>query len=112
MPARRWRPEASLEEVLRLPLPRPTASSKTEAGELAAELARVRELGYGVDDEESGAGVRCVGAPVRDARGAVVAAVSVSGPADRIGRTRVGEIAPAVIDTADEIAHRIGWAQH
>lgn len=53
-------------------------------------LVEVRRRGWAQSVAEREAGVASVSAPVRDAAGAVVAAVSVSGPVDRIGR-RPGE---------------------
>jgi DNA-binding IclR family transcriptional regulator len=49
-------------------------------------LAEVRRRGWAQSVAEREAGVASVSAPVRDRTGAVVAAVSVSGPVDRIGR--------------------------
>ena len=49
-------------------------------------LLDVRRRGWAQSVAEREAGVASVSAPVRDARGQVVAAVSVSGPVDRIGR--------------------------
>jgi len=40
----------------------------------------VRDEGYAIDDEECSLGLRCVGAPVLDHRGTVVAALSVVAP--------------------------------
>lgn len=59
-------------------LERFTESTITEPDQLAAELARIREQGYGEDREEYTIGVRCVAAPVHDHHGRVVAAMSVS----------------------------------
>lgn len=39
----------------------------------------VQRLGYAIDDEEEEIGVRCIGAPVRNSTGEVVAAISISG---------------------------------
>jgi DNA-binding IclR family transcriptional regulator len=49
-------------------------------------LAEVRRRGWAQSVAEREAGVASVSAPVRDGRGAVIAAVSVSGPIDRMGR--------------------------
>ena len=53
-------------------------------------LAEVRRRGWAQSAAERQPGVASVSAPVRDPKGAVVAAVSVSGPIDRMGR-RPGE---------------------
>ncbi|WP_111766299.1 IclR family transcriptional regulator [Nakamurella deserti] len=49
-------------------------------------LADVRRLGWAESVAEREPGVASVSAPVWDARGGVIAAVSVSGPVDRISR--------------------------
>ena len=49
-------------------------------------LAEVRRRGWAQSVAEREPGVASVSAPVRDGRGVVVAAISVSGPIDRIGR--------------------------
>ena len=50
-------------------------------------LAEVRRRGWAQSVAEREAGVASVSAPVRDGGGAVIAAVSVSGPIDRLGRS-------------------------
>jgi IclR family KDG regulon transcriptional repressor len=59
-------------------LPGYTPNTIVEPESLLAEVRRVREDGVAFDREETIAGVCCVGAPVRDRDGAVVAAVSLS----------------------------------
>ena len=49
-------------------------------------LAEVRKRGWAQSAGEREPGVASVSAPVRDGRGTVIAAVSVSGPIDRMGR--------------------------
>ena len=49
-------------------------------------LAEVRRRGWAQSVAEREPGVASVSAPVRDGRGLVVAAISVSGPVDRMGR--------------------------
>ena len=71
---------------------------------LDAELETVRDQGYAFDDEERVKGMRCVAAPVTDAAGAVVGAVSVSGPKSRmLGETYTDELPRMVLRTANVI---------
>lgn len=78
---------------------------------LEAELARVRDQGYAVDDEESLHRLRCVGAPVRSAGGAVIAAISLSGPIDRMSDAALPRMAERVMETAAEISRQCGWTE-
>ncbi|MGW2292086.1 IclR family transcriptional regulator [Streptomyces phaeochromogenes] len=66
------------ELVGRLGLPSRTENSLTGLAELRTELAKVREQGFALDDEENELGVRCLAVPVRDAKGSVIGAVNVS----------------------------------
>jgi IclR family transcriptional regulator, pca regulon regulatory protein len=60
-----------------------TARTITDPQELRAELARVREQGWALVDQELEDGLRSVAAPLRDGAGRVVAAVNVSAPVRR-----------------------------
>lgn len=73
---------------------------------LKRDLARVRELGYAVDDEEDEIGLRCVGAPIFDAEQKPVAAVSVAGTTEDIPLDRVQTLATILRQTAAEISRR------
>jgi DNA-binding IclR family transcriptional regulator len=55
-----------------------TGRSLTRPADLLAELELIRGRGYAVDDEENETAIRCLAAPVRNSRGAVVSGVSVS----------------------------------
>ncbi|HUF27925.1 MAG TPA: IclR family transcriptional regulator [Gemmatimonadaceae bacterium] len=92
----------------RLRLARATSRTITSPGALAAELARVRKRGYAVAQEELEAGFVAVGAPVRNHEGRAVAAISVGGPAARMGRDRIRELAGVVRAGADRISHALG----
>jgi IclR family acetate operon transcriptional repressor len=84
-------------------LPRRTDTTITDEGALRSELDRVRAAGYALDDGEEETGVRCLAVPVSDG-GAVVAAVSVSGPADRLSEQTLESLLPAVRRVAGELA--------
>jgi DNA-binding IclR family transcriptional regulator len=65
-----------------------------------AELRAVRQRGWAASVAEREAGVASVSAPVHDAAAAVVAALSVSGPIDRLGRRPGPRFAPALLAAA------------
>lgn len=70
-------------------------------------LAEVRRRGWAQSAAEREPGVASVSAPVRDPRGAVIAAVSVSGPIDRMGRHPGGRWAADLLATADALTQRL-----
>lgn len=73
-----------------------TPTTITEPAAFLAELDRVREQGWAVDEQEQESGVRCVAVPVGPS-GSVVAAMSVSGPADRFAGAAETELVEAMI---------------
>nr|WP_281385950.1 IclR family transcriptional regulator C-terminal domain-containing protein [Nocardioides luti] len=74
--------ERALAVVRRTGLAPRTAATITDLDAFAAELDLVARQGWAADEEEQEVGVRCVAVPVGAARDAV-AALSLSGPADR-----------------------------
>ncbi len=70
-------------------------------------LAEVRRRGWAQSVAERESGVASVSAPVRDGRGQVIAAISVSGPIDRIGRRPGTRWAADLLAAADELTRRI-----
>jgi len=70
----------------------------------ATTLAAVRRRGWAQSVAEREAGVASVSAPVRGASARVVAAVSVSGPIERLTRTPGRVHAPAVLAAAQRLS--------
>jgi DNA-binding IclR family transcriptional regulator len=70
-------------------------------------LLDVRRRGWAQSVAEREAGVASVSAPVRDRSGSVVAAVSVSGPIDRIGRRPGARWAADLLAAADALTSRL-----
>lgn len=102
-------PRTELLELLSgVTLEKLTASTITDPEELIRELDRTLAQGYATDHEESTPAVRCVGAPVRDRSGEVVAAISVSALAMSMGSRREVELARLVTEAADRLSSRLG----
>ena len=70
-------------------------------------LADVRRRGWAQSAAEREPGVASVSAPVRDRAGTVVAAVSVSGPIDRMGRRPGARWAADLVAAAEELTQRL-----
>lgn len=105
-----FQPPAMIERVLAGPLPRPTDRTIAEPWAVRAELARVRACGYARAVGELEAGLNGVAAPIRDAGGLAIAAVSASGPAYRVTIERLADLGALVMDTAARIAERLSYS--
>jgi IclR family acetate operon transcriptional repressor len=86
-------PRERLAAVVTAGLTRRTARTVIAPGLLDQELARIRDCGVAEEHEESAVGIACVAVPVLDATGHAVAAISITGWANRLD---TGRIAPAV----------------
>jgi IclR family KDG regulon transcriptional repressor len=102
-------PAAERDCLLSQPLRAYTANTITSASELRPQLAEVQKKGYAIDDEELEPGVRAVAAPIRNAAGEVVAAMSIPGPTSRMIEGRVAEIAQALLEASGAVSARMGW---
>jgi DNA-binding IclR family transcriptional regulator len=94
--------------VNRRGLTRFTPNTITDLPALQRELAKVRARGYAVDNEEIEEGLVCIGAPIRDHTGGVVAAVSIAGPSSRLRPSTVPEHARAVMTAANAMSSVLG----
>jgi IclR family transcriptional regulator, acetate operon repressor len=93
------------------PLERRTDKTVTSETALRAELATVRTRGYAVTDEELEPGLIAVATPIRGYDGAVVAALSVSGPTNRMTRDGVPAIAGYCAEEAAGLSAVLGYRQ-
>jgi DNA-binding IclR family transcriptional regulator len=100
-------PADEFERIVQAGLPARTPQTLTTRDALASNLALVRARGYSIDDIENEDGIRCLAAPVFDHTGAVVAAVSASGPAGGV-RQHLGELTPLILSATREISARMG----
>jgi len=83
-------------------LERLTNRTISDIDSLLAELARVRKLGYAVDEGENEEGVCCVAVSVRTTSEAY--AISVSGPASRMGTAHMDRAIRALRESSDALA--------
>lgn len=103
-----YQPEENVKRIVKIEgLPRFTPNTITEAGELERALAKIRKQGYAIDQEEILPDLCCIGAPIYNHTGQVIAAVSMSIPAYRFQRSQA-EFRKAVLRTAKLISERLG----
>lgn len=93
------------------PLEQYTRMTITDPVRLGEELAQIRELGYAVTRGEWQLSVRAIGAPVRDAEGRVLAAIGISGPAERLKERAIKRLAPMVIEAGRALSADLGAQQ-
>jgi IclR family transcriptional regulator, acetate operon repressor len=104
-----WLPESDVAKLLDGAMARFTPHTKTDPEELADELVRVREKGWGVTLEELEVGLNSVSAPIFDRDGVVIAALTVSGSATRFGPERLAHVAVLTAQRATEISSALGY---
>lgn len=98
-------PQKVRDYASRTGLPGKTPHSLTTLESLEKELDKVRQAGIAYDDEEAEIGLKCVAAPIRDDEGHIIAALSVSAPADR----HDPEWARQVLAAADVVSQALGY---
>lgn len=86
-----------------------TKNTITDFDVLRAELEQVRERGYAIDDREHNEHLFCIGAPIFDSSGRVVAALSISSL--YTSNLDVDSEASLVREKAKEISMKMGWRE-
>lgn len=81
-----------------------TPKSITSEEELHKDLEKARKQGYAIDDEESHLGVLCIAAPVLNADGEPVAAISISGIKPVVESRGIESVAAAIKQAASEVS--------
>ncbi len=104
-------PQSELDSLLAVhELAAYTPQTITDPQDLSEELGKIRQAGYAIGDEELALGLRAVSAPLRDATRRAVAAVNVTGLADRMSYQRIEEeIIPALLGAVRRISSALGY---
>jgi DNA-binding IclR family transcriptional regulator len=75
------------------------------------DLKRTRARGFAVDNLEYSLNNRCIGAPIFDYRGEIIAAISASGPPTVLTEDRVQDVADYVKAKATDISRSLGYTE-
>jgi DNA-binding IclR family transcriptional regulator len=102
-------PEETIRRLVKQGLPAFTRATITDGRALGKELEQIRARGFAVDRSEHEDHTYCVGAPIFNERGRVIAACSISGVDPEIVRRRLAENAARVTGVAQEISRRMGY---
>lgn len=84
-----------------------TPNTMTDREEIMEELRRVKRRGYALDNEERDPHVRCVGVPVYNAAGQLVAGMSTSGPSQIMTDAKLLECSNILRSAALKMKERI-----
>ncbi len=105
-----WMPQKELDRVIeRTVFEKKTPRTITTPKAFRKELARIREAGVAMDNEEHIRGIRCLATPVRDHTGVVRAALCVVGPKDNLPPRRMPELRRVLLETGSRLSQRLGY---
>jgi IclR family KDG regulon transcriptional repressor len=102
-------PDDRWEAVVRDHARRMTQYSLVSRDELERDRREIRERGYSVSWEDVTLHACALGAPVRDASGVVMAAVSISGIVQRFSAERLPGLIRSVMKLGDDLSSRLGY---
>jgi DNA-binding IclR family transcriptional regulator len=103
-------PASRQEEIIRSStLDRLTPNTIVDPEALREELARIRQDGYAISRGEWLMDASGVAAPIFDYQGDVVAAVTISGPAQRFTDEAFQRYIPMILTVAHQISDRMGY---
>jgi DNA-binding IclR family transcriptional regulator len=89
-----------------------TAGTIINRDQLCEELHLIAQQGFAIEDQEHDLGVVEIAVPVFDFNGSVVAALSISGPAMRLDRSRMaGELKALLLSEATRLSDKLGLRQ-
>jgi DNA-binding IclR family transcriptional regulator len=104
-----FQPPEYVKQVVERGLAANTSRTLTRREAVLEMLEEVRQREYAIDDEESETGLRAIAAPVRNHTGAVIAALGVAAPVQRMSKKAMHTCVPSVIDTASAVSARLGY---
>jgi IclR family KDG regulon transcriptional repressor len=101
--------DAALRNLLRRTVKQsPTTRAMMNIDKLIMQIRQFRRQGYAIEINEANHHAGCVAAPIVDASGRCVAAISVVAPEQRLGRENRKRLVGAVCEAADRLSRRLG----
>ncbi len=105
-----YQPEEEQNRILqKIKMPSMTSRTITTKEKLKEELKLVKKQGYALDRREIEEDVECIGAPIFNYLGSVVAALSISGPQRKMGTPREKQFIQDVVKAAALISAKMGY---
>ncbi len=86
-----------------------TPRSVRSISDLLRSLEKTKETGIAVDDGERYVGVYCLGVPVRDHSGRVIAAMSIALPENRVNSNNLDHFRTLLLEAAGDLSHQLGY---
>ena len=103
-------PDLELEDVLANTEYRAfTRKTITSARSLRLALRTIRKTGLAIDDGEYEDGLMCIGAPIFDSMGRVIASLAIEGPMSRLGKSRMASLTESVARAAADVSASMGF---
>ncbi|WP_040982542.1 IclR family transcriptional regulator [Oceanobacillus jeddahense] len=100
--------ESELDQIVRFEnLEKATPNTITDVTAFKESLNAVRQNGYAIEDEEGEIGVRCIAAPIINARHTTPTAISVTSHTSHLPKDQFSKIGELVRETAQDIAKSI-----
>jgi DNA-binding IclR family transcriptional regulator len=103
-------PEEEIDRILKtLPFPALTPKTITDAANFKKELARVRALGYSVNNEENEPETRALAAPIFGTDGRPIAAINLGATAVQMRSKDIPRLGPLVKEYALKMSKQLGY---
>jgi IclR family transcriptional regulator, KDG regulon repressor len=102
--------EEEIKRIIPPRLPSLTPNTIVLRTELLKQLEEVRKTGLGYDNEEYNEGIRCIGSPVFDVEGKIVAGLGVSGLVSTFRNNRQATFEQLVLECAYRVSKDIGYS--
>lgn len=106
-----FQPEEVVERIIAQGLNAYSENTLTDPDALREDLRLTRERGYSINNGEMDPSERCIGAPVRNPSGRIIAGLSLSSTPRRLTDERIPLLAPLVVKHAEVLSIQLGYRQ-